>query len=1004
MRRLLTLFLCMAIQLCNAQVYWNALPKEKWSQGSGTELDPYLIEKPQHLSYLSDSVNKGATFENVYFKLTGDLYMNTQTHLMIPIGYGAGNKGFSGNFDGNNKTIQVSWYFNPSIMVADSNYGLFGILNESGCIKNLTLGDSSRMGAYDKTNIGALVGLNKGEIRNCHFQGQINGNWYNIGALVGMNDVTGIIDSCSNQGRILGVQYNGGIAGWNKGIIRNCSNLNHAEGAIYTGGIAGVNDTTGSIEKCFSSGLTLGGSSPYEMGSTAGIAAINHGTINQCFNSGKVHSSLSIAAGAGLVGTNYGTLKNSFNTGTVAVEGSTSPGAGITYINEEKGIIEACYSAALISGSDSLSGDIFVNKNLEANSFYYDYQLFSQLKKTEKALYTQTLTGSKLKGFEESIWQMAEGHYPALKSFEDNPYALLAVTALNLFIDETRGIVDKPEQVMHSFHVGIPSSVSFKENSNLIEIKDDSILVRRPQTFDSSATITFSCADITSDKVITIMMEMEGYGTEQEPFLINNYNDMVYLRTKVYRGNLFYNTYFKVTDNIDMQGPDKTWTPIGQSSDNRKIPFSGHFDGNGHTLYNLHIKQPDNSYVGLFGVLNNGGSIRNLRIGNNSSIEGRDNVGGIVGEAYGLIENCSNQADVKGNSFVGGVVGYYFGFGNKLSNLYNTGNITGNSYCSGGIVGGIGDATLSDSWNMGTISAKGHSCGGIVGSSTANIIRCYNAGNISGTEYVGGIAGISLDSAIIQCYNMGKVTGDADAYGPIVSESRSESTHIKYLVNDCYFDKQTCPSTYQPESNQKITGLLTVDFLQSEGLDDFDSNWIFSTNHYPLLKKSAMDTAAQVSVAAAVLYNDGNTFETVDSVTHNLSFKPAFNIQWSTSNEGIVTDEGEIISVPETEEVEIYAQSGEYTKSIRIHPYTCVGNERSTPKRYSVTNQSDVIIINNLGEVPATFSIYNIKGQLVERKRSSTARICSKVQAPGLYLIHIQDAHGTQTQKTVCSF
>ena len=59
---------------------------ETWTQGSGTQADPYLIETPQHLAWLARQVNNGVSMYNgVYFRLTNDLDLNSEEWTLIPI-------------------------------------------------------------------------------------------------------------------------------------------------------------------------------------------------------------------------------------------------------------------------------------------------------------------------------------------------------------------------------------------------------------------------------------------------------------------------------------------------------------------------------------------------------------------------------------------------------------------------------------------------------------------------------------------------------------------------------------------------------------------------------------------------------------------------------------------------------------------------------------------------------------------------------------------------------
>ena len=85
---LLLLFLLLSVLCINAQKVWDGNTIEKWNRGDGTEENPFLIEKPEHLAYLSKSVRNGETYAGKYFSLTSDLDMGNKpvsyTHLTLP--------------------------------------------------------------------------------------------------------------------------------------------------------------------------------------------------------------------------------------------------------------------------------------------------------------------------------------------------------------------------------------------------------------------------------------------------------------------------------------------------------------------------------------------------------------------------------------------------------------------------------------------------------------------------------------------------------------------------------------------------------------------------------------------------------------------------------------------------------------------------------------------------------------------------------------------------------
>ena len=67
-----------------AVVTWDGTSSKMWTQGTGTEADPYLIETPANLAYLSAQVTAGETYAGVYFQQTEDFDLQSKT--WAPIG------------------------------------------------------------------------------------------------------------------------------------------------------------------------------------------------------------------------------------------------------------------------------------------------------------------------------------------------------------------------------------------------------------------------------------------------------------------------------------------------------------------------------------------------------------------------------------------------------------------------------------------------------------------------------------------------------------------------------------------------------------------------------------------------------------------------------------------------------------------------------------------------------------------------------------------------------
>lgn len=190
------------------------------------------------------------------------------------------------------------------------------------------------------------------------------------------------------------------------------------------------------------------------------------------------------------------------------------------------------------------------------------------------------------------------------------------------------------------------------------------------------------------------------------------------------------------------------WTPIGKyTDDNDKTPYTGTFDGQGHTIKGLYVNSASDAYVGLFGCLE-GAAVRNLTV--DGYVQGYKTAGGIAGYASNAaIENCSNHCSVFGgsDSMLGGIAGLNFD-GAKIIDCYNVGTIIRNStvfeFCGGIVWGNAG--TVSNCYNVGTISGNVYD-GEIVGRNSGTVENCYylagtnlnavgqsNNGNITKTE------------------------------------------------------------------------------------------------------------------------------------------------------------------------------------------------------------------------------------------------------------------------------
>ena len=179
--------------------------------------------------------------------------------------------------------------------------------------------------------------------------------------------------------------------------------------------------------------------------------------------------------------------------------------------------------------------------------------------------------------------------------------------------------------------------------------------------------------------------------------------------------------------------------------------FEGNFDGQNNKLEGIYINNTSGN-TGLFGIGNSNTIISNLEI--SGEITGVMHTGGIIGKTAKKIENCINRANITGYNGVGGIAGLIMDVSSTadIVDCYNYGNvnITGSSWSysgAGGIVGFMsrgGDFSIINCVNEGTITGNISRIGGIIGCMNTNI-KVMNCCNI-GNSQEGGIVGLVRDT------------------------------------------------------------------------------------------------------------------------------------------------------------------------------------------------------------------------------------------------------------------
>ena len=175
------------------------------------------------------------------------------------------------------------------------------------------------------------------------------------------------------------------------------------------------------------------------------------------------------------------------------------------------------------------------------------------------------------------------------------------------------------------------------------------------------------------------------------------------------------------------------WVPIGEV----QTPFSGTFNGGGHTVSNLFISRPTESAVGLFGSA--AGSIEAVGLVE-VDVHGDADVGGLVGATSGQVRDSFATGQVAGSHAVGGLVGR----GGVVERSYAAVKVEGES-AVGGLVGeGSFFARILSSYASGTviITGGGSTAGSLHGTNSGVSRFSYATGQVIGTAG-GGLTGAS---------------------------------------------------------------------------------------------------------------------------------------------------------------------------------------------------------------------------------------------------------------------
>lgn len=230
-------------------------------------------------------------------------------------------------------------------------------------------------------------------------------------------------------------------------------------------------------------------------------------------------------------------------------------------------------------------------------------------------------------------------------------------------------------------------------------------------------------------------------------------------------------------------------------------PFTGQFDGMGHTISNA-----VDIINALFTTIGQGGVVRNLNITNavGSTLDKGVPGGVLAGDNQGTIANVVVSGSMQGNLFdyrtggappVGGLVGT-----NEGLIVRSGANVqVSNAGFAGGLVG-QNSGTILQSYATGGVSELTNpysgetnrlvQAGGLVGANSGTIAQSYATGAVSGTSLEGGGLVAENSGTITQSFASGNVSGVAQgSTAPTLAGIAVVNTGT--IGSDVYWNKET---------------------------------------------------------------------------------------------------------------------------------------------------------------------------------------------------------------------
>lgn len=344
-------------------------------------------------------------------------------------------------------------------------------------------------------------------------------------------------------------------------------------------------------------------------------------------------------------------------------------------------------------------------------------------------------------------------------------------------------------------------------------------------------------------------------------------------------------------NDLDLSGIQ--WTPIGNGGNFGRY-FAGTFDGQYHKITNLHHHSTGDELIrnGLFGVVSDGGTLKNLLV-IDADIASNDGslLAGILADWVngGTVENCYTSGRIEnnvGDKMVGGLIGQCTwstqvkGCGSDAA-VVSTEDSFEHADTVGGLIGqwenSADSSSITDCWFGGSVfcNNKYSAVGGILGANFENfsgnkpgviIKNCIVATkNITGAEP----GNITWITAVVKPRITDCIWPDTPPDGVTLDEEKYPDNKGNYLaVAKLVVDWDAGTASADPTFDQSSCGTAVSNFTSADVLAGLQTNagagveWVAGIDHptfsWDKWHISADYTAVDAAIEKANALNENN--------------------------------------------------------------------------------------------------------------------------------------------------